>query len=98
MRCGCTCAGGSWALDVALSFLILLGAISSGFEGRKDTGELEAGLGMVEDNTTFLQKTAFYCPHGQGGGGARVLLRVCSWVRKEGFKRYMKFIPARSTP
>lgn len=62
------CGGGWWALGLALSFLILLGAISSRFESRKGTGELEAGLGIGEGTTAFLKKTASYCLRGQGGG------------------------------
>lgn len=49
-------ADGLW--NLAFSFLILLWAVSSRFESRKNTSELEAGLGIVEDSTTFLKKTA----------------------------------------
>ena len=74
-------ADGLW--NLAFGFLISLRAISSRFESGENTPELDAGLGIVEDSTTFSKKAAINClrccgsAQLEGVGGAYVRTCVC---------------------
>lgn len=86
----CVCWGplGSGAWPLVFSFL--LGAVSSRFESRKNTGELEAGLGIEEDAPLFSRKQLLFTGRIQGSVGvvvcAHASMRVCTCVRALGEK------------